>query len=196
MRRLHTAVLVFLGLFLVAGTKPARAQGTATELSAGWRVLHVEDETFLKGWYADVVGNITDTFGVVGEVGGHYKTVEETEVFGSVQAKVSASARVHTFMGGVRFTARQNPRLFPFAQALFGLAHGAVDVEGSTTIGGQTFTVDESESSSDMAVDLGGGVNILITNGMGLRLAGSYLRILEEDAGNAARFAIGLTFPF
>ena len=31
---------------------------------------------------------------------------------------------------------------------------------------------------------------------MRLRLAGSYFRVLEEDAGNGVRFAVGVVFPF
>ena len=46
------------------------------------------------------------------------------------------------------------------------------------------------------AVELGGGVNIGLTDGIGLRLAGSYFRIFEEDASNAFRFAAGAVFPF
>jgi opacity protein-like surface antigen len=81
-------------------------------------------------------------------------------------------------------------------QALVGLAHGALDAEGSATVGGQTFTFDESESTSDAAVDLGGGVNVGLTDSVRLRLAGSYFRVFEEDAGNGVRFAVGVVFPF
>lgn len=174
----------------------ASAQVPAAEISAGWRLLHVEDETFSAGWYGDALGNITNSFGVVGEVAGHYKTVDESESFGGAQVNVSANVRVHTFMGGVRFSWRQNPRITPFAQVLIGLAHGSADVEGRTTIGNQTFTIDESESSSDFGADIGGGVNIRATDRISVRVAGSYFKIVEEDSGNAFRFAAGLVFPF
>jgi opacity protein-like surface antigen len=196
MTRLRISLVAAFGAFLIALPQPARAQNGAGELSAGWRVLNIEEETFLAGWYADVVGNITSTFGVVAEVAGHYNSFDETRSVGGIQVAVSADARVHTFMGGVRFSVLQNPRITPFVQALVGLAHGAVDVEGSTTVGGQTFPFDESESASDAAIDLGGGVNIGLTDSMRLRLAGSYFRVFEEDAGNGVRFAVGVVFPF
>jgi len=133
---------------------------------------------------------------VVAEVAGHYKSFDENQSVGGVQAAVSADARVHTFMGGARLSVHQNPRITPFVQALVELADGAVDAEGSTTIAGRPFTFDESESTSNAAIDLGGGVNIGLTDSMRLRLAGSYFRVLEEDAGNGVRFAVGIVFPF
>ena len=195
MRRLPPPVLL-VGMLFMATPPPASAQASAGEVSAGWRLLHVEDETFSAGWYADALGNITDSFGVVGEVAGHYKSVDESESFGGVQVNVSADLRIHTFMGGVRFSWRRNPRITPFAQVLIGLAHGSAEVEGRSTIGNQTFTVDESESSSDFGADIGGGVNIRATDRINVRVAGSYFRIVEDDASNAFRFAAGLVFPF
>jgi opacity protein-like surface antigen len=195
MTRLHVWMIAGLGALLSMFPAVARAQNTG-ELSAGWRLLNVEQETFTAGWYADVLGNITDAFGVVGEVGGHYKSFDETRFIAGAQVQVSADARVHTFMGGARYTVRRNPRLTPFVQALVGLAHASVDVEGSATVAGRTFSVDESESASDAAIELGGGVNIGVTDGIGLRLSGSYFRIFEDDAGNAVRFAAGVVFPF
>ena len=196
MTRLSGWTLAVFGAFVIALPHPAQAQNNAGELSAGWRLLNVEEETFIGGWYADVLGNITPSFGVVGEVAGHYKSLDETRTVAGIQVSVSGDARVHTFMGGVRYTVRQNPRIIPFAQALVGLAHGKLDISGSTTVAGRTFTFDESESTSDAAVELGGGVNIGITDGIGLRLAGSYFRVFEEDAANAVRFAAGVVFPF
>lgn len=193
MTRVRISLVAAFGAFLMVLPQPARAQNSAGELSAGWRVLNIEEETFTGGWYADVVGNITNMFGVVAEVAGHYKSFDETRSVGAIQVAVSADARVHTFMGGVRFSVPQNPRITPFVQALVGLAHAAVDAEGSSTFGG-TFTFDES--TSDAAIDLGGGVNIGLTDSMRLRLAGSYFRVFEEDAGNGVRFAVGVVFPF
>lgn len=196
MIRSSSWIVAVFGAFLIALPHPAQAQTGAGELSAGWQLLNIEEETFPGGWYADVLGNITPSFGVVGEVSGHYKSLDETRTVAGIQVSVSGDARVHTFMGGVRYSIRQNPRIVPFAQALVGLAHGKLEISGSTTVGGRTFTFDESESRSDAAVELGGGVNIGITDGLGLRLAASYFRVFEEDAANAIRFAAGVVFPF
>ena len=194
-----TITLVTAGLLAIAIPETARAQNTAGELSAGWRLVNAEDETIATGWYADVLGNVTSLFGVVGEVSGHYDSIDETETFGGAQVRASGNLRIHTFMGGVRFTVRQNPRLVPFAQALVGLAHASASIDVTTIVNGQpvpSLSAEESESTSDAAVEFGGGVNIRVTSRLGVRVGASYLRILEDDASNAFRAAAGVVFPF
>ena len=61
---------------------------------------------------------------------------------------------------------------------------------------GRTLTVDESESDSDVAFELGGGVNVGVTNTLALQFAASYFRVIEEGASNSVRFAVGVVFPF
>jgi opacity protein-like surface antigen len=196
MTRLRISVIAALATLLLAIPQPARAQNNSGEFSAGWQVLHFEEETFSRGWYADVLGNLTDNLGVVGEVSGHYRTIDETRVVAGVPVSVSADLRIHSFMGGVRFSLRQNPQIVPFGQALLGLVHGSASIEGTTTVAGRTLTVDESESDSDMALALGGGVNVGVTNNLALRFAASYFRVIEEGASNSVRFAVGVVFPF
>ena len=196
MKHFQITVVGFYTLMIVLPAT-AQAQTSAGEFSAGWRVLNVEEETFTKGWYVDAMGNVTNWFGVVGEVAGHYKDIDQTRSpVPGVQVNVSADLRVHTFMGGVRVSARRNPRLVPFVQALFGLAHGSASAKGSATVAGRTFNIDESETTSDGAIELGGGVNIGMTDTIGLRLGAGYFRVIEEDASNAFRFAAGVVFPF
>ena len=196
MTRVRTSVIGALAALLFVVPQPARAQNSAGEFSGGWRVLHFEEETFSQGWYADLVGNLTDMVGVVGEVSGHYRTIDETVVSGGVPVSVSADLRIHSFMGGIRVSARQNPRIVPFGQALLGLVHGSASVEGSATVAGRTFTVDESESDSDMALELGGGVNLGMSDNFAVRFGVSYFRVIEDDASNSVRFAVGVVFPF
>jgi opacity protein-like surface antigen len=196
MRRLRISVISALATLVFAMPQPARAQNNAGEFSAGWRVLHFEEETFSRGWYADALGNLTDSLGVVGEVSGHYRTIDETRVVAGFPVNVVADLKIHSFMGGIRLSARQNPQIVAFGQALFGLVHGSASFEGSTTVGGRTFTVDESESDSDTAFELGGGVNVRMAENIGLRFAASYFRVIEEGASNSVRFAVGVVFPF
>jgi opacity protein-like surface antigen len=196
MTRSRISVIAALVALVFAIPQPARAQNNSGEFSAGWRVLHFEEETFSRGWYADVLGSLTDSLGVVGEVSGHYRTLEETRVVAGFPVNVEADLRIHSFMGGMRFSARQNPQIVPFGQALFGLVHGSASVEGSTTVAGRTLTVDDSESDSDAAFELGGGVNVGLSNTLGLQFAASYFRVIEEGASNSVRFAVGVVFPF
>jgi opacity protein-like surface antigen len=196
MTSLRISVIAALATMLLAIPQPVRAQDNTGEFSAGWRLLHFEEQTFGLGWYADVLANLTDTLGVVGEVSGQYKTSEETRMVAANLVSVSTDLRIHSFMGGIRFSARQNPRIVPFGQALFGLVHGSASIEGSTTVGGRTFTVNESESDNDAAFELGGGVNVAITNNLTLRFAASYFRVIEDDASNSVALAVGAVFPF
>ena len=196
MTRFRISVIAAFVALGFAIPQPARAQNNSGEFSAGWRVLHFEEETFSRGWYADALGSLTNSVGVVGEVSGHYRTIDETRVVAGFPVSVKADLRIHSFMGGIRFSARQNPQIVPFGQALFGLVHGSASVEGSTTVAGRTLTVDESESDSDVAFELGGGVNVSLSNTFGLRFAASYFRVIEDGASNAVRFAVGAVFPF
>jgi opacity protein-like surface antigen len=196
MTGLRISVIAALVTLVFAIPRPAHAQNNSGEFSAGWSVLHFEEETFSRGWYADALGNLTDSLGVVGEVSGYYRTLDETRVVAGFPVNVEANLRIHSFMGGVRFSARQNPQIVPFGQALFGLVHGSASFEGSTTVAGRTFTVDDSESDSDVAFDLGGGVDVGLTNTLGLRFAASYFRVIEDGASNSVRFAVGAVFPF
>jgi len=173
------------------------------ELSAGWRLLTLPDafgqesETMPLGWYADVAGNLNRVFGVVGEVGGNYKSFNQSSTEFGTDVRLAVDVNVHTFLGGVRVNARQVPAFTPYVQALFGLARAAGNVKGQVTVGGRTIeSIDQSESDSDFAFDAGGGVNINLTDGFAVRVGASYLRIGGSDGGNAFRFGVGGVIPF
>ena len=195
--------VVLGGLLLLALPVSSAAQATPrAEFSAGWRLLHatvVSDEggeTFPAGWYADIAVNVTDAIALVGDVAGAYKTHEESISEGGVRVDASVDEKVHTFMGGARFSSRRNARITPFAQVLAGVARVDIRLEGSGTFGGQTINFDESESENEFAFEAGGGVNLRLTDAIGVRAYGSYIRIGAEDGGNGFRFGAGLVFPF
>ena len=93
------------------------------EVFGGFSVLSVSnsdigtDRWNALGFQAAVAGNITKSFGIVGDFGGQYKD----------------SAHVYEYMGGPRFTARMK-KASVFAHALF----------GGATIGGGTDSVSEN----------------------------------------------------
>jgi opacity protein-like surface antigen len=183
-----------VALLLIAA--PSAWAQDAGEFSAGWRLLHVEEETAGAGWYADAAWNLSNVVGIVGEVGGSYKSTEESEVVGGVRITASGDANVHTVMGGLRVSARQNPRIVPFGQFLLGLVHASLSIEGSATVGGRTITVDESDSDSEFGMQLGGGVNIGVTDSLGLRAGASWGRVFEEDASNVLFVGAGVVLGF
>jgi opacity protein-like surface antigen len=189
---------------LFAFATPSHAQNApAAEFSAGWRLLNIPDagigsesETMPLGWYADVAGNLTPAFAVVGEVGGNYKDFSETLTQLGVNVDVDANFNVHTFMGGVRFSARQNPAFTPYVQAVFGLARATGEVQGQATVAGRTITINQSVSDSDFAFDVDGGVNFRLSDGLAVRVGAGYLRVGTSDGGNAFRFGAGVVIPF
>jgi hypothetical protein len=182
MRKIALAAfaLAAAGLFT-----PAWAQDmTTTEVSGGYNLLRFSDETLPAGWYVDVAGNVTDLVGVVGQVSGNYKSVD---VFG-----VDVNTKVHTFMGGVRASRRATPRAAAFGQVLFGMAR----FDASSTLSGLLpFSI--GGSTSDPALQVGGGVNLSGDQGVGFRVGADYMRIFAEgDGANVFRFSAGAVFPF
>jgi hypothetical protein len=173
-------------LMVVAIATPAAAQAPKAEISAGynWMAAKAGDddsyEKFPKGWYSDVAGNVTDTVSIVGQINGSYKTFEDE----------SFKLKVHTFLFGVRGSSTGNVR--GFGQVLV----GAAKFSGEDTLG-----VGFSAAETDLAFQVGGGVN-MGSGPVGARIGLDYLRInskddgevLEGDSVNGFRFTVGVTF--
>jgi hypothetical protein len=153
---------------------PAMAQNSSkVDVSGGYNLLHVPDQTLPGGWYADVAGNVTPVVGVVGQVTGNYKNIDV--------AGLSVKERIHTFMGGVRVNAPSASGVVPFGQALFGDAH---------------FSGDQA-SSDDAALQLGGGVKFMPAGStVGAQVGIDYVRIFGDADSNAFRFAAGVVIGF
>ena len=87
----------------------------------------------LAGWYFDVAGNLTSMLGVVFQVGGNYKSFEESATIGGITATATADVKVHDFLGGVRLNLRSNKAVVPFGQVLTGGINGSVKASASAT---------------------------------------------------------------
>jgi hypothetical protein len=128
---------------------PANAQAPRAEVSVGYNYLHIdttdEDSDELAnlpmGWYADVTGYLTSMFGVVGQITGNFKAIDSGEGF-------DVDTKIHTFMGGVRAGGGAS-NVRPFGQVLFGAANAKFSF------------LDFDESSTDAALQLGAGVNVM-----------------------------------
>jgi hypothetical protein len=197
MRRIATLVV---GVLLVAcGT--ALAQDRA-EVSVGWRHLYIAGSdgeagaNVPKGWYADIAVPFTGRFLAVAEAAGHYESeTAPPDLVPGVNITGTADAKIHTFLGGVRVRGGASPRVSPFAQVLFGVARASASAEGNVTVGGTTVPFDFSESESEAALSVGGGVNVS-AGSLGVRIQAEWLKILADDSGNAFRVGIGLVIPF
>ena len=169
-------------LLLAAGTAFAQEAG---DISGGYRFLRTDGENFGKGWYVDVAGRVTEIVSVVGEVAGTYKSLSET--FAGIT--VEADLRLHTFMGGARFRLPvEDANLSPFGQVLFGFGNARASASG----GG----ISLSESSSDGAMSVAGGVDVNGSGRLGLRAMAGWLRDFSDDSSNAFTFSVGATIGF
>jgi hypothetical protein len=177
-----------MGVLLMTGG-PALAQDKG-DVSFGYRLLHLsadgESENLNKGWYFDVAGHLTNVFSIVGDVGGTYKTVTESE--GLLTAKVDF--KIHTFAAGVRArVTTANPNVVPFGQVLFGGGQAKVKaVAGTVTL--------FDDSSTDPLLDIGGGVDVSPGGPVGVRVMAGYMRLFDEDGANVFTFSIGAKVGF
>jgi opacity protein-like surface antigen len=174
MRCFTLAALFLVGVFV----SPLAAQGRG-EVAAGYSFLHDQDisENLRKGWVASVADNVSSWLGIVGEVGGNYKTL-------SIPGD-PPKIRVLTLMGGPRFKAHAYGRVTPFGQVLFGAAWA------------RTTVLDVGDSVRDFAYQPGAGVDFNVTRKVGVRLEGDY-RIIRAGGSNSkeSRFVAAAVFGF
>ena len=106
MTRLRISLVVAFGAFLVGLPQPARAQNGAGELSAGWRILNIEEETFLVGqrngihvrqpfWDPDLIEFMVRVR-PLGRSEGGLSTENPSATSGSARTAPVASARCHS----------------------------------------------------------------------------------------------------
>jgi opacity protein-like surface antigen len=188
---LMTAFVAVVLPFVTAS--PAAAQEPAGELSVGYQFTHAgggDDEgvNFPLGWYVDFAKSIRPMFQVVGEVSGAHKS--EGDEFEDVSGNVSLN--LLTFMGGVRVASHNNPKVTPFGQVLFGAARTTASAEASA--GGASISFDDSESA--FAMQIGGGVNAMVTPKVGVRVGVNYLRLFGDLSENLFRVSGGIVIPF
>jgi len=204
MPRLRVRVLGFC-LAVLSVAIPVSAQTSPrTEISGGYQFLTFSvdedeslsgvdnDESLPKGWYVDVAGNLNPMIGIVFQVGGNYKTFEESIAIGGGTFTATADLDVYQFLGGVRLSARDNPRLVPYGQLLVGGINGSIEVSTSSTIPGLP-SFSEEDSTTNFALEVGGGVNFGVAEKIGIRFGVDYIRVFAEDAGsNVFRFHAGV----
>jgi hypothetical protein len=157
---------------------PAAAQTPAVEVSGGYQYTHVPDLNLAVGWFGDVAANINDAFGVVAEVSGAHTTM--TERVSSSQS-VDVELTLLTYMGGIRAASHANPKVVPFVQFLAGGAR----LSGGAAVPSTSFNVSVSESRP--ATQLGGGVLLMLTNRVGIRVGADY-RTVFFDGGRENEF--------
>ena len=157
-------------------------------------------DDFSKGWYADVSGNLSPKFAVVGEVGGTYQKDASTQTQGALTNDEASDITLYTFMGRIRVRPPQNARFVPFGQVLFGAEHNASNYTRTTTIripnvSFPPSTITREGNASDPALALDGGVTIAV-GWVGVRAQGGYVRMFKTTDADAFRFSLGGVYRF
>lgn len=174
MARSIVGMVVLLGL-----SSPVMAQDKKGDVAFSYSVMRDQDleETFPVGWVVAGAFNLNQWLGVVGEIGGNYKTLDT----GLVDIDLS----VHTFLGGARFGGRGSTSINPFGQVLVGLGRASGGAAGV------------SASDTGVVIQPGVGLDFSLTNRLGVRVQGDYRAIRNDgETTNEFRFAGGVVFVF
>ena len=162
--------LVFLSLLFSA--VDAAAQDKARfETYGGYSLLRLklpgtfqgEDTEILQsivgtmlGWNAGVTANITNNFGITGDVSGYYR-----KLAGNLDgSNTRASANIHSFLAGPRFSG-SGEKVRPFVHALFGMGR----VGASATFDSDS----ESFDNTGFAMSFGGGLDVVVSPKVAIR---------------------------
>ena len=173
---IRSAAIVVL---LVMVGAPANAQIHSLEIFGGYSLVDdTKSETKLPaGWSAGAAFTLSSWFAAVGDVAGHYATIQTFDA--------DVRLTTHAVMGGGRAFARIG-RLTEFAQLLAGVVRGSGTVFGST------------ETNTVFAYQPGAGVDYPLTD----RLAGRAqldVRVVRNNSGgieggHAFRFCASLVY--
>ena len=185
--QMRFSVLVILVLVAMSAA-PVAAQSAEPQrfdIAAGYAFMRDQDianknpdisANFPAGWMASVGGQLWQGLGIAGEVRGSYKTIS----IAGDQPKV----RVYTFMAGPR-ARLSHSRIAPFGQVLFGAARASTSV------------LSVIDTVTNFAYQPGGGVDLKVSGGLGVRLEADY-RIIRSGGKNSKEpaFVIAARFRF
>lgn len=167
-------------ILCASAAAPAVAQSSSEpgriELGAAWSALRDagSDETLVTGWVASAGLRAQRSLWVIGEAGGHYKTLANDH-----------EVRVHAFMGGLRFAPAASASVRPFAQVLVGVACYC----GSD--------VDAGKAGRSLAIQPGVGLDFAAHRRVAFRVQADYRTVRDSDASvSQYRVAAGLVLTF
>lgn len=176
---LSVVIVIALAVPSLASAQAASPAASKGDVAISYSILRDSDlkETFGIGWVLAGAKNINKVLGIVGEIGGNYKTMT---VLGT-----DVSLSVHSFQGGLRLRNENNAKVVPFAQVLAGLARAGASLLG------------ESESSNALSIQPGAGIDIHLRKNMSFRGQADFRIIRSEgETSNEFRAAAGLAFRF
>jgi hypothetical protein len=144
---------------------------------------------FPAGWYLSGAVNVNRWFGIVLESTRSYRNDLS---FTMPQFAESKDLQVHTYMAGGRFF-RPYGRVLPFGQLLAGVAHLRENIEMSGAHSSRG-----SILSNQFALQPGGGVTVLLTNRVGVRVGADFRTLMdfEDETEFTNEFRVISAFTF
>jgi opacity protein-like surface antigen len=195
MRRKHILLAIFLAAVSTLGSAPsARAQDAPKwEIFGGYTYVRsniiVSGTPFnLNGGSGSVAYNLTNWFGLVGDIGVTHQ--------GAVAGK-PFSLTITTYEFGPRVSWRNHTHLTPFTQILFGGGHAGGTLY-TTSLGTGLAPLG---TSNDFNFSVGGGVDWKVAHNFSIRLAqAEYLHTQFLNGNNNSqsnfRLSTGVIFSF
>src|SRR5262245_40603793 len=138
-------------LLIVWPPRPSEAQVlTSLEVSGGYVYLRdpVNDVNFSAGWMVGAAAGVNRWLAGVFEAGGSHRSAD------TIVGEVAFDVR--SYMAGVRASARGGP-VVEFGHVLVGALHGSGTILG------------ERDSSTNVALQLGGGIDVPFSRSVALR---------------------------
>jgi opacity protein-like surface antigen len=129
-----------------------------------------------NGFEASATFNVTRYLGIKGNVSGHYRSDNFSDVFPVapiIPVARETRERLHNFMGGVQVKDNSKSKRFkPYGHALLGVARQTVDFTEHTAIPAFNFTetVTSRDQTTSFAMKLGGGLDVRISPRVDLRV--------------------------
>jgi opacity protein-like surface antigen len=148
----------------------------------------------MKGWDFGLQQNTNSWFGGVLDVSGSYDTNNLRVLStGGVTVALQTTLRAYTLMAGPQFTSRRSSNFQPFARALFG---GAFYKESLNVVANNVPLLSPiKQSDQSIALGGGGGVDLIFSRRVGLRLTGDYIRsYVFGESQNNYRATAGFVF--
>lgn len=208
--------IMFLAMLIACCASVSMAQEKSkTEVFAGFSVDSIDtglsnagftgagNRETGYGFDTSVTGYLNDKVGIEGNVDGHFKTKTfngaSCLAIGCPPSNFDIKIRTFNFMAGphVRF-ATSNSSVTPFVHGLVGANHSRVSTGFTSS--------NISDSETDFALKLGGGVDFGLSRRVDLRLGADYNPVFEKNdntltgtsGGHHTRhdavFSVGLVF--
>jgi hypothetical protein len=181
------SLLALLMVFSAPLMASAQEGAPRVEISGGYSLLRISspgtplpglESITGHGFSLSAAGNITKSFGIVGE----FARYSKSDALGNIAPGSNLDANVQTYLFGPRFTVRTG-KAEPFFHGLIGAVRGSVETTGA------------SEAGYAFAYVLGGGLDVKVHDNFAIRLGQlDFLQARVADIGgvNSLRYSVGV----